>query len=269
MNTNVINNWTIGSDFELFLFNKQQNEVINAKPYVKGTKHKPFNFDKSSPFWCTSLDNISFEGNIAPCTTANDFSNGIEKVISYLKSNLPADIVPIHDCAVRVSPKYLNTKEARTLGCEPTLNAYTLDENPRPSGETTNLRTCCTHVHLKFDGMDFATSVEWVKAMDLWLGMPSLLIEPSNERRLLYGTLGEMRYCQTKTVEYRVLSSYFSGTRELREWVFNNTVKAIEWVNQGHRVTDEMSKSFQKAMIDGDLNVASQLISEFNISMPQ
>ena len=63
------------------------------------------------------------------------------------------------------------------------------------------------------------------------------------------------------------IQGYFEVVETIDEE--HSFVKAIEWVNQGNRVTDEMSKSFQKAMIDGDLNVASQLVHEFNISMPQ
>lgn len=268
MNKAIINNYTIGSDFELFLFNNNLREVINAKPYVKGSKHKPYNFDKSSPFWCTSLDNISFEGNIPPCSSSEEFDTNIQKVIDFLKAGLPEGITPIHDCAVRVNPEYLKTKEAMTFGCESSLNAYTLEENPRPSGEDTNLRTCCTHVHLKYDNMDFLTSAEWIKAMDLFLGLPSLLIEPPNERRTLYGTLGEMRFSPRKTTEYRVLSSFFSATSELRKWVYNNTEKAIEWINAGNRVSEEMAECFQKAIDNYDTKYVESLIETYNIPMP-
>ena len=265
----VINNETYGSDFELFLFDTSANEVVNAKPYVKGSKRKPFNFDKSNPFWCTSLDNISFEGNIAPCTTADEFDKNIDKVISYLKSTLPEGIVPIHECAVRVNPDYLKNKEARTLGCEPTYNAYTLNMNMPPSGESTNLRTCCTHIHMKYENMTFELSAEWVKAMDLFLGMPSLVIEPKNERRELYGKLGEMRFSEKTTTEYRVLSSFFSATESLRKWVFNNTLLATNWINAGNRVSDDMASNFKEAMQNNDDFYVKHLIETFNIPMPQ
>ncbi len=261
-----IEGYTIGSDAELFLFDKEKNEVINAKKYIKGTKQEPFNFDKSSPFWCTSLDNISTEFNIPPCTTAKEFSEGLEKCIKYINSNLPENICTIHTPAVYVNPKHLRTKEARTLGCESSYSAYTMRRNPPPDGFVTNLRTCCTHIHMKYERMRFENACEWVKAMDLFLGIPSLLIEPYNERRRLYGTLGEMRFGET--VEYRTMSSYFSETARLREWVFNNTVNAINWINEGKRITDRLAEDFHHAMNENDTDLARVIVEEYKVPMP-
>ncbi len=268
MEKNVIKNYTLGSDFELFLYDEEKEGVINAKPYVKGTKEKPYNFDKSNPFWCTSLDNISAEMCIPPCTLVDDWNNSIKRCIDYVNGTLPNGIRTIHDCAVYVDPKQLRTKQARILGCEASMNAYTLMENPRPSGEKTNLRTCCTHVHMKYDDMDIFTSSEWIKAMDLFLGMPSLIIEPENDRRKLYGTLGEMRFSEQKTTEYRVLSSYFSQSDTLRKWVFENTVKAIDWINEGNRVSEDLGKGFHQAMAKGDKGFVMELVQQYNINLP-
>lgn len=267
MGKNEIKNWTIGSDFELFVYNQTLNKVVNAKPFVKGSKANPYNFDKSNPFWCTSLDNISMEGNIPPCVTSEDFSNSINKVINYMNSLLPKDYKTVHDCAVYVDKKELRTKEARTLGCESTLNAYTLDENPRPDGFKTNLRTCCTHIHIKYDDMNIITSCNLIKTMDLFLGIPSLIIEPMNERRKLYGTAGEFRF--GRTTEYRVLSSYFSQTDELRKWIFDNTVKSIEFINSGNRISEEETQIIQKAITENNTNMAIELINKYNIKLPQ
>lgn len=254
-----------GSDFELFLFDKISNEVINAKKYVKGSKENPFNFDKSNPFWCTSLDNISMEGNIPPCTTGKEFSDSIKKVIDYMNSKLPAHMCTIHDPAVYVNEKYLRTKEARTFGCNLTLNAYTLRDNPPPDGESTTLRTCCTHIHMSYDDMDIFTSAEWVKTCDLFLGVPSLVIEPMNPRRSLYGAAGEMRY-NNKTVEYRVLSSFFSQTPELREWIFNNALQAVEFLNSEQTFDNQM---IRETIESNNIDLAKQIIEQYNIPMPQ
>lgn len=261
-----INNWTLGSDCEVFIFDKGKNEVINAKKYVKGTKDEPYNFDKSNPFWATSLDNISAEFNIPPCITAKDFSENIDKCIKYINSTLPENLCTVHTPAVYVSGRHLRTREAKILGCEASFNAYTLGMNPRPDGETTNLRTCCTHVHMRYDNMRFQEAAEWVKAMDLFLGIPSLIIEPDNDRRRLYGTIGEMRF--GATVEYRTLSSFFSETDELRKWVFNNTVNAIGWINEGHRVSEDLAIELHRAMHENDKDLVRVLIEENNIPMP-
>ena len=261
-----IEDWSLGSDAEMFLLDRETNEVINGKKFVKGSKDNPYNFDKSSPFWCTSLDGISAEFNIAPCTTSKEWNAAFEKCITYINSTLPPNLCTIHTPAVRVNPKELRTKEARNSGCTPSWSAYSLRENHPPDVSVTTLRTCCTHVHMKYKDMRFHEAAEWIKAMDLFLGVPSLIIEPMNERRMLYGTLGEMRF--NSTVEYRVLSSFFSQSEELRTWVFNNTVNAINWINEGNRVSEEMHQSFEQAMATNDVDLVRMIIEENNIPMP-
>lgn len=261
-----IENLTVGSDAELFLFDKEKKQVINAKKYVKGSKMNPYNFDKSSPFWCTSLDGISTEFNIPPCTTAKEFSDSLEKCIKYINSTLPENLCTIHDPAVYVDKLQLRTREAVAMGCESSYNAYTLKRNPRPNGTSTTLRTCCTHVHMKYDNMEFEEAAELMKAMDLFLGIPSLVIEPDNDRRKLYGTLGEFRF--GATAEYRTLSSYFSQNDTLRQWVFNNTINAVNWINAGHRVSGELEGAFHQAMGTNDKDLVKVIIEENNIPMP-
>jgi len=262
-----IKNWTIGSDFELFLFDKNINRVVNAKNYVKGSKKKPYNFDNSDKFWCTSLDNISFEGNIPPCTSGEIFDRSIKKVIDYMSSGLPKHLELVHDSAVYVNNDEFWSPESIEFGCESTLNAYNLSENERPESST-NLRTCCTHVHIKYDDMNLKLSAELVKAMDLFLGLPSLILEPTNDRRLLYGKFGEMRFGKNKTTEYRVLSSFFSKTPELRKWVFSNTEKAINWVNAGNRVSGELLSELEVAVATSDKSYINSLLQKYKIELP-
>lgn len=265
----IIKGVSIGSDFELFVLDENEQKVINAKPYVKGTKKKPFNFDESDPFWCTSLDGVSMEGNIPPVYTAEDFDKSIQKVIDFMNSTLPQGLKTIHECAVYLDPSELRTREARTFGCMPSFTAYNLSEpSIIPDAKTTTLRTCCTHVHVKYDNMKIETSLELIKAMDLFLGLPSLLIEPMNPRRMLYGRLGEFRFDEAKTTEYRVLSSFFSQTKELRQWVFNNTQKAIQWINEGNRVTDSQGFEFKQVMDTNDKGYVEALVNQYNIAMP-
>lgn len=266
----LIKNFTIGSDFELFVKDTLSNEIINAKKYIKGSKEKPYNFDKRSPFWATSLDNISMEGNIPPCSTAEEFNSNICHVIDYMNSLLPHHLCTVHEPAAFISKKYLKTKEARTFGCEPSLNAYSKMINDFLfDASELNLRTCCTHVHIKYEGMNFDLSAELVKSMDLHLGIPSIIIEPENPRRMLYGKLGEMRFTEDKTTEYRVLSSFFSSTEKLRKWVFNNTVKSIEWINKGNRVSEDLAADFEKAMKENNKELAETIIKNYQIELPQ
>lgn len=262
-----IENVTIGSDFELFLFDKNINEVVNAKPYVKGSKDFPYNFDKTNEFWCTSLDNVLAEMNIPPCINEKEFDQFVEKAIKYVQSTLPSNITTLAYPAMYLKEEYLNTPESREFGCTPSYNAYTLKENPQPSGGSTNLRTGAFHIHIKYDNMDFELSAELIKMLDLYLGLPSLLIEPPNERRKLYGTPGEFRFSEDKTTEYRVLSNFFSKNSTLRSWVYRNTMAGIEHFNTKGMFGSRLSQEIQNTILNGDIKNAERIIDKMNIPL--
>lgn len=263
-----IENVTIGSDFELFLFDNNIKEVINAKPYIKGSKNFPYNFDKTSEFWCTSLDNILAEMNIPPVTNEKDFDAYVEKAINYVESNLPENIVTLAQPAMYIKEEFLNTEESKQFGCTPSYNAYTLSENPQPNGQETNLRTGAFHIHMKYDNMDFEVSAELIKILDLFLGIPSLIIEPANDRRKLYGTPGEFRFSKDKTTEYRVLSNYFSKNSKLRTWVFKNTMKGIEFFNNSGPLNTSVSRTVRSVISSSNIQQAEGLIDQYGILLP-
>lgn len=111
-----IKNVTVGSDFEVFLYDTKLKDVINAKPFVKGKKEKPYNFDKTSPFWSTSLDNVLAEGNIPPTQDVDEFDRNIVKVLNFIKSRLPETIKIFNEPAWYMNPDFLKNKEAKAFG---------------------------------------------------------------------------------------------------------------------------------------------------------
>ena len=265
----LIENVTIGSDFEMFLFDEDANEIVNAEPYIKGDKFEPFNFDTSNPYWLTSLDNVLAEGNIPPCKTMQEFNSNIEHVLDYITNSLPPNIKIVNEPAVYMNPKYLNTPSAMEFGCTPSYNAYTLEQNPSPDGLSTNLRTGAFHVHIRYDNMKFDRSAELIRIMDVYLGLPSLLLEPPNDRRQLYGTAGEFRFHKEKTTEYRVLSSYFLRNEQLRMWVYQNTMLAIEKANDPKFLYSmkQRSSTVREIIQTQDTRRAEKIIKDLNIPL--
>ena len=261
-----IKNVTIGSDFEVFLYDKTIKDVINAKPFVKGKKEKPFNFDKSNPFWCTSLDNVLAEGNIPPTTSPIEFDNNIVKVLKFIESKLPENISILNEPAWYMNPEFLKNKEAKKFGCEASFNCYSREVNPSPDNNTT-LRSSAFHLHFKYDDMDFNTSCELIKVLDLFLGVPSILMEPPNDRRMLYGKAGEFRFHEEKTMEYRVLSGFFSKNSALRTWAFKNAMKAIEFYNSGKRIDQFSAKEIIDTINNRKQNTAEKIVNSYKISL--
>lgn len=263
----LIDNIQIGSDFELFLYNNTKKEYINAKPFIKGTKKRPFNFDKSNKFWRTCLDNVLAEGNIPPCTSKKQFVDSIIKVMSYINETTPHDVNLHAVPAIYMPPHQLNTRESVEIGCEVDYNAYTLEPNDVPALSDT-LRSAALHVHISYTDMNLITSTELIKAMDMFLGLPSLVIEPENERRRLYGNIGSYRI-NPLTLEYRVLSNFFLKDQKLIGWVYNNTLAAIDFINKKTEVGYALADKVQNLFTLNNKQDIITFMNENNIKLPQ
>lgn len=127
------------------------------------------------------------------------------------------------------------------------------------------------HIHIGYKDPVAPLNIIIVKFFDLFLGVPSVLIEPKNERRQVYGNAGSFRHCRYG-VEARVLSGYFLGNDELLKWVFNNTLLAIKEANkylddaEDSIDIDVLKEDILEAM-GGNVEVAKQLVETFEIPM--
>ena len=268
-NTVIISGYTIGADIECFVKNVNTNEIVSAEGFVKGTKNVPFFFDEKNPFFATSLDNVLAEICIPP-VKANDckgFVSNINKSFGYVSSTLPKHLCTAHVPAASLDSKWLQTENAKLFGCEPDYNVWERSVNQKPKAENENLRSSGFHVHVGYDEPENEKTEKCIKAMDLFLSVPSILIEPDNERRKLYGKAGAFRF-KPYGFEHRVLSGFFASSDDLKAWVFNNTEKAIEAVNNG--LSDEIesvSAQIQMAINKADVKIAGNLIRQFDIPM--
>lgn len=260
-----ITDYLIGSDFELFLMHKPTGEIISADGIVKGTKHRPFSFDPSNKDFKTSLDNVLFEGCIPPTNDVNAWVAAIKKVRDYAESILPEDVCLTNLAAARLDDKWLQTDNARTMGCDTDFCVWTRSANEKPDAYS-NLRSTGMHVHLGFK-FDIPTLEATVKALDLFLSVPAVLIEPESERKQLYGKAGCFRV-PPHGLEYRSLSGYFSSTPELSEWVFDNTKKAIDFVNDDRiEEIEAVGEQIQQAINSNHIVLAQNLVRQFDLNM--
>jgi hypothetical protein len=255
-------NIQLGTDVEFFLTKKHTGEVISGEGIVRGTKDNPANLGE--PGYKVSLDNVLIEGNIPPIETKEEWLSSIEKLYNYLANEVPDDVALQAKASNRMEEKYINTDHARLFGCSVSWIAWTkmLKRNPDPA-EIGNLRSAGFHVHASWDGgYDWDEQLLFIKAMDYHVGVPSVLIDTDNERRTMYGKAGEFRTGLTYPgCEYRTLSSFFAGSNELRGWVFDNTLKAIEAVNAQKLDFLNYGDDIQTAINTGDRGIASALIA--------
>ncbi|MCI0558219.1 MAG: hypothetical protein MN733_06965, partial [Nitrososphaera sp.] len=100
--------------------------------------------------------------------------------------------------------------------------AWTGKQNDKSSCPDPQLRTCGGHVTV---GTDLPTRM-CIKAEDLYLGVPSVLLDGDLRRRKLYGAAG----CYRETAfghEYRVLSNFWIIDQVRCEWVYSGVQRAL------------------------------------------
>jgi len=93
------------------------------------------------------------------------------------------------------------------------------------------------HIHVGYENPDPLTSLSLIKAMDLFLGVPSILLDTDTERRKMYGKAGEYRF-KMYGVEHRTLSTFWTANEKLMSWAWDSTMSAIEFVNSGGIITN-------------------------------
>jgi len=179
---------SIGADPEVFL--ALDDEIISAEGIVGGTKADPREIE---PGFCVQEHNVLLEYNIPACNSRKAFvsaiHHGLDLAAKAIDSKYEIKIIASHV----MDDKWLQSEQAKEFGCSPDFDCYIEDENPRPNSQT-NLRTAGGHVHIGFEDVSIDNALRLVKLCDLFLGVPSILMDSDNQRRSLYGKAGAFRF---------------------------------------------------------------------------
>lgn len=264
----------IGADVEMFLRTPQGNP-ISAVGLIGGTKANPRPIDNLGS--ALQEDNVMLEFNIIPAENEEQFCNNINKVLSHIVSelsfkNLLMDITPS-----RVfSKRQLDNEQACTMGCDPDFNAWELEQNKLLSPDILgNLRTAGGHVHISFTVNSLPPKplhlFNFVRMLDLYLGVPSILIDRDDRRRLFYGKPGAFRP-KPYGLEYRTLSNFWIQHDSYKKWVFNQVSCAVRRLHteecKGLWEPAGLSEDIRHCIHNSDLNIASALVKKENIALP-
>lgn len=256
----------IGSDCEFFLMNRDTKEIVSGEGYIKGTKWEPFQFDPANKFFATSLDNVLAEICVPPVTPEQkeQWIQNFLKSINYINATIPGHLCTVALPSAVLDEKYLQSEQARIFGCESDYNVWIRKANPKPKPDNPGLRSAGLHVHFGHEDRDNQETNEMlVKACDLVLGVPSILMEPPNERRKLYGKAGTFRF-KEYGIEYRTLSGYFASEEHLLDWVFRSANKAVDMVNSEFPF-DDYAELIQDSINNANIVTAQRLVNEFDL----
>lgn len=257
----MITNVLRGADPEVFLRSIDTNEPVVSIGLIGGSKTIPRSLGGG---FALQEDNVTVEYNIPPCENKEKFKASLSYMLEFLKQELTpqglmVDIVP----TMEFSEMQLAHPQAQELGCEPDFNAWNDEMNPRPFAPP-NLRSSGGHMHIGYDNPSKKVSREIIKAHDLFLGVASVMYDSDTRRREIYGKAGACRF-KDYGVEYRTLSNFWISTPELMDWAYEQSEKAIAFVNEGKKIPLKVAQQIQQCINTGDKALVAELDARYAI----
>lgn len=264
----------VGADPELFLKHPETHELISAIGIVPGNKDNPYDISdvlqSTKDGFAIQVDNVAAEFCIPPAASKEELVENILLVLDNFNKIIETDVCISTEASAIFPDDLLNNPIAQTFGCDPDFNAWTERENRKPKAVNKNLRSVGGHIHVGYDNISTQASLNIIKAMDLFLGVPSILLDSDTQRRELYGKAGAFRF-KPYGVEYRTLSNFWIFSKDTIEWVFENTSKAVEFVNNEDNINilNSLSNEIQTTINTNNLESAKALLEKFNIKLPE
>lgn len=267
----------VGSDCEAPIRSVVDGSLQSALDCnIDGTKEHPFKL----PSGAVQVDNVNVEFNSNPSTTVDLFVRNhrliMDEVADYL--SLKGIFMDTSISSFEATRDMLMNPLAMVGGCEPDYNAWKQDGfaiNPKPFYDLVNLRASAAHLHISSslcdDDHDYINRVKIVKALDLVLGVPSVLMDTNGAaRRKIYGKAGACRYKNKSDgsyngVEYRVLSNFWLQSDELMAWAFKGVEHVINHLDELSSTATDYKSSIVKAINKNDKTLAEKLVNNFGL----
>lgn len=246
----------LGCDPETFLVDKN-GKPISAIGYIKADKWNPMQIPDMPKGFTLQEDNVSLEYGIPPAASAQEFIGSINAVMQKSLDYLPELSFSKLSCIIFPEDQ-MEHPLAHIFGCEPDFDAWADKENRKPEPPHPFMRSAGGHIHVETekDGKSV------VRLMDLFLGVPSVLMDTGEDRKKLYGKAGAHRI-KPYGVEYRTLSNFWIFSDRLIQWAWDNTQRAVESELDVSVYADRILQ----AINGNDKVVAKQLVEEFNLEV--
>ena len=248
----------LGTDPEVFLQDNAGNPV-SAIGYINADKWNPMQIPDMPEGYTLQEDNVSLEYGVPPSASADEFVEHINAVMEKSKEYLPNLTFSKLSCIV-FPENQMQHPLAHVFGCEPDFNAWTKEVNSKPEPPHPFMRSAGGHIHVETTKDQLAV----IRAMDLFLGVPSVLMDNGEMRKQLYGKAGAFRG-KSYGVEYRTLSNFWIFKNELIRWVWDNTQRALDSVDVIDVAKEEAR--ILRSINDNDKETALALVKEYNLEV--
>jgi hypothetical protein len=246
----------LGSDPEVFLQDKQGSPVSSIG-YINADKWNPHQIPDMPAGYTLQEDNVSLEYGIPPAATAQEFIGSINAVMERSLDYLPELSFSKLSCII-FPEEQMTHPMAHIFGCEPDFDAWTLKSNRKPKPPHPLMRSAGGHVHVETTDDPIRT----IRLLDLFLGVPSVLMDNGEDRKKLYGKAGAHRI-KPYGVEYRTLSNFWIFNDKLIQWVWDNTERALASTID----VDSLQEQILDAINNNNKEVAKQLVLTYNLEV--
>lgn len=211
-------------------------------------------------------DNVLAECAIKPSYSRDEALNNIGEAIK-----IYSDLVKPYRIEAIASADYpseaLNNIIAKTAGCATETCAYLMREMAGSESaanliRTGTLRTGGGHIHLGHEILSSGgpEAVFCIYAMDLFLGLPSLIMDKdptSKRRRLIYGKAGRYR-TKPYGVEYRTLGNFWLSSPKLVELIYDISAKVVDIIQDQDLWEFDLDKYYELDSAGKDVGPAFQ-----------
>lgn len=253
----------LGQDAEVFLLNRANGQFKSVIGMIGANKWNPAQIPGMAEGFTLQEDNVALEFGIPPAATVDEWVANTRAVMQAALKKLPETRFSRLSCTVFPESE-MDNPNAWVFGCEPDFNAWTGEVNEKPEAPHPFLRSAGGHIHVetKLDGRSV------IKAMDLCLGVPSILMDSGTQRRQLYGAAGAFRP-KPYGVEYRTLSNFWIFKKRLTKWAWDSSAKALAFVEANEALFEDegLSTDIQQCINNGDKTMAERLVKEFNLEV--
>lgn len=256
----------LGSDPEYFLVDNN-GKHISVIGMVGADKWNPRQLEEMEPGFTVQEDNVAVEFGIPPASSGLELYANLFAVKTVSQKLFPG-LKFSKLSAVVFDKDQLLHPAAQQFGCEPDFDAWldpTVDKygnagniNPKPTADNCDLRSAGGHIHIETTEEPLAV----VRSMDLFLGVPSVLMDEGDLRKQLYGKRGAHRV-KPYGVEYRVLSNYWTESKELCTWVWRNTERALKNIGSA----EFFDERIREAINNNNKTVAEELVYECGLDV--
>lgn len=261
----------VGSDPECFL-RDSSGKLVSALGIIPGTKENPHPTTHGS----IQVDNILAEFNSKPASSLFQFITNHRLIIDDLESVIkPLDLRLDFVASALAESSLLSDPSTRQAGCDPDFDAWNLCPNEPADYSLTNIRGAGGHLHISFDQAEEEgddARIKFIRALDLMLGVPSVILDPDKDRRQFYGKAGAFRPKDKNSgdpyfgVEYRTLSNFWLKSDSLMAWAWNGVENVYNNLQSLSDLADNYSDSIRSIINNGDRESAISLCKEVGVN---